>query len=102
MLPLPHSSMGTLMSKWRRLTYLSRTVPGIGHLLKPLDEALRSVLLPALTGRPPPGDQERTLFALPARLGVGIPSTNATFTRSVPHHLLLLLKTMNMAMTLQL
>ena len=77
----PHAAFAALthglMNKW---TYLSRTVPGIGLLLRPLDEALHSVLLPALTGRPPPGDQERTLFSLPARLGglgVGIPSTNA-------------------------
>ena len=77
----PHAAFAALThgltSKW---TYLSRTVPGIGPLLGPLDEALHSVLLPALLGRPPPSDQERTLFALPARLGglgVGIPSTNA-------------------------
>ena len=49
-------------------------------LLRPLDDVLRSVLLPALTGRPPPSDLECTLFTLPARLsglGIGIPSRNA-------------------------
>ena len=38
-------------------------------------------LIPALTGRPPPGYLERTLFALPARLGglgLHIPSRNAS------------------------
>ncbi len=62
------------MSKW---TYLSRTIPDISPLMIPLDDALRSALLPALTGRPPPSDLECTLFAQPARrggLGIGIPS----------------------------
>ena len=77
----PHAAFSALthglMSKW---TYLSRTIPDIGPLLKPLDDTLRSTLLPALTGRPPPSDLECTLFALPARLGgigIGIPSRNA-------------------------
>ena len=106
----PHATFAALthgiISKW---TYLSRTVPGIGPLLKPLYEALHTVLLPALTGRPPPGEQERALFALPARLdglGVGIPST-MPLTSFVLHHLSHLpsaiassLKTLNIAMTL--
>ena len=74
----PHDAFSALThgltSKW---IYLSRTTPDIGPLLKPLDDALRSDLLPALTGRPPPSDMEYALFALPARLGglgIGIPS----------------------------
>ena len=54
--------------------------PNIGHLLSPLDEMLRSDLLRALTGRPPPSDLECVLFALPARLGglgIRIPSETA-------------------------
>ena len=77
----PHAAFSALthglMSKW---TYLSRTIPDISPLLRPLDDALRSDLLPALTGRPPSGDLECTMFALPARLGglgIGIPSRNA-------------------------
>ena len=65
------------MSKW---TYICCTIPDIGHKLKVLDEIIGSVLNPALTGRPPPGDLERTLPALPARLGglgLHIPSRNA-------------------------
>ena len=45
-----------------------------------LDDALRTELLPALTSRAPPNDQEFALFALPARhggLGVRLPSKNA-------------------------
>ena len=78
----PHAAFSALthglMSKW---TYLSRTIPDIGPLLILLDDALRSVLLPALTGRPPPSDLECAIFALLARLGglgIGIPSRNAT------------------------
>ena len=86
-----------LMGKW---TYLSRTIPGIDPLLRPLDDALRSTLLPALTGRPPPSDLECSLFALPARLGglgIGIPSRSPThefhspllFTSTLCDHILL-------------
>ena len=68
----PHAAFSALthglMNKW---TYLSRTIPGNGPLLTPLDYALFSVLLPALTGRPPPSELERKLYALPARLGGG-------------------------------
>ena len=78
----PHAANSSLthgmMAKW---TYLSRTIPGIGPLLRPLDDAMWSTLLPALTGKPPPNALERSLFALPARLGglgIGIPSKRAT------------------------
>ena len=77
----PHAAFSALThgltSRW---TYLSRTIPDIGPQLRPLDDALHSVLLPAMTGRPPPSDLECTLFALPARLGglgIGIPSRSA-------------------------
>ena len=66
------------MSKW---TYLSLTIPDIGPQLRPLDDAQRSVLFPALTRRPPPSDLECKLFALPTRLGglgLSIPSRSAT------------------------
>ncbi len=36
-----------LLSKW---TYLSRVVPNMSHLLVPLDETLRTKLIPAITG----------------------------------------------------
>ena len=77
----PHAAYSALthglMSKW---TYLSRTTPDIGPLLRPIDDAIRSDLIPALTGRPPPSDLQCTLFALPARLGglgISIPSRAA-------------------------
>ena len=55
-----------MTSKW---TYLSRTMPNIRPSLLPLDTIIRTKLIPALTGRPPPNDMERDLLALPARLG---------------------------------
>ena len=74
----PHAAYSALThglsSKW---TYLCRTIPNIGDLLTPLDHILRTELIPALTGRPPPSDLECALFALPARmggLGILIPS----------------------------
>lgn len=66
----PHAAYGALThgltSKW---TYLCRTTPNIATLLAPLDEVIESKLLPNLTGRDPPCEQERSLLALPARLG---------------------------------
>ena len=57
----PHAAFSALThgltSRW---TYLSRTIPDIGPLLRPLDDTLHSVLLPALMGRPPPSDLECT------------------------------------------
>ena len=77
----PHAAFSALthglLSKW---TYLSRVVPDISHLLVPLDNVLRTNLIPAITGRPPPNDLEYDLFGLPARhggLGIRIPSKNA-------------------------
>ena len=77
----PHASYSALthglMSKWN---YICRVIPDIGHLLQPLDDAIRMKLIPAITGRPPPNDLEVSLFALPARLGglgISIPSHRA-------------------------
>ena len=55
-----------MTSKW---TYLTRTMSGIGPNLLPLETIIKTKLIPALTGRPPPNQTERDLFALPARLG---------------------------------
>ena len=77
----PHAAFAALThglsSKW---TYLCRTMPGISRQLRLVDQSLQSELIPALTGRPPPSELDRKLFALPARLGglgIGIPSKNS-------------------------
>ena len=66
----PHAAYAAathgLAGKWN---YLARTIPNIEALLLPLEEVIRNKLIPALTGRSPPNDDERDLLALPARLG---------------------------------
>ena len=77
----PHAAYSALTrglsSKW---THLSRVQPSISDLLIPLDNTLRTQLIPALTCRPPPSDQECILYDLPARhggLGIRLPSRHA-------------------------
>ena len=76
----PHAAYAAfshgLMNKW---IYASRSMRGIGQLLQPLENAIRTKLLPALSGRPPPNEVERELLGLPARLG-GIAVSNPSNT----------------------
>ena len=55
-----------LQSRW---VYLSRVALEIADLLQPVENVLRQKFIPALTGHTQPGDVERELFSLPARLG---------------------------------
>ena len=55
-----------LLGSW---TYLLRTVPDVGPLLQPLEEAIHQIFLPALTGRAPCCPMERELLSLPTCLG---------------------------------
>ena len=55
-----------LSGKW---THLAQIVPGIGDLLKPLEEVIRHWFIPALIGRSAISDVERELLSLPTRLG---------------------------------
>ena len=67
-----------LTSRW---TYLARTTPNITNLIKPLEETIRKVFLPNLTGQNAFSGTERKLLALPAHLGgLGIfdPSKKST------------------------
>ncbi len=85
----PHAAYAAathgLAGKWN---YLSRTVPDISAFLQPLEDDIRTKLIPALTGRPPPNDCERKLLAQPVRLGglgLGNPSERSSdeFTASL-------------------
>ena len=59
-------------SKW---IFLMRTIPDIGALFQPLEDAIRQFFLPAITGRQAMSETERELLALPPRLGgLGIPN----------------------------
>ena len=53
-------------SKWK---YLCRTVPHCGPLLQPIEDKLHQRLIPAITGRPPCSQAERSLLALPIKMG---------------------------------
>ena len=53
-------------SKWK---YLCRTVPHRGPLLQPIEDKLHQRLIPAITGRPPCSQAERSLLALPIKMG---------------------------------
>jgi len=55
-----------LSSRW---LYVSRTVPSESDNFQPLENVIRQVFIPALTGCSPPSDELRNLFALPARWG---------------------------------
>ena len=54
-----------LSHKW---TFLQRTIPEVSSLFQPLEEAIRSNLVPALLGKSV-SDLERDIIALPTRLG---------------------------------
>lgn len=72
----PHAAYTALTFGIRhRWNYLMRTVPGIGHLLEPLEQTIKRELLPALAGGRNPTDVERSIFELPPRKGgLGIPN----------------------------
>jgi len=80
----PHAAYAAfthgLSSRW---TYIARTIPDTGNLLRPLEEAIRHYFLPSLTGRSAFSNAERDLMALPVRLGgLGIANT----TQQAAHH----------------
>ena len=72
----PHASYSALThglsSKWN---YLSRTTPNIQSSLQPLEDSIKTKLLPKLVGRDAHNDLERCLFSLPACAG-GLNITN--------------------------
>ena len=80
----PHAAYAAfthgLSSRW---TYIARTIPDVGDLLRPREEAIRHHFLPSLTGRSAFSDAERDLMALPICLGgLGI----ANPTKQAAHH----------------
>ena len=66
----PHAAFAAYIhgqaSKW---SYISRTIPGIGHLLEPLEQVIQEKFIPAITGRPACSKTECSLLALPAKMG---------------------------------
>ena len=66
----PHAAFSAfsrgVVSKW---LFIAWTVPDVGHLDQPLEDCVRHHFIPSVTGHSSPGDLERDLFSLPARLG---------------------------------
>ena len=73
----PHAAFTHGMT--RKWTYFTGTMPGIGPYLLPLEEIIRTKLIPALTCRPPPNDTEHDLLALPACLANPTQATDTEF-----------------------
>ena len=65
-LPLLQPMLHSPTSHW---TYISRTIPHIQDLLRPLETAIHQHFIPALTGREACSAAESDLLALPVRLG---------------------------------
>ena len=67
----PHTSYAAFTHGLSNLLLfvVCRSTLNICHLLEPMEEVIRTFLLPAMTGHPPPNNLERHLFALPTRLG---------------------------------
>ena len=78
----PHAAYSAftkgLASRW---VYVSRTVLDIYTFMQPLEDVIRCVLIPALTGHAPPNDFVCDLFALPPRWG-GIGLCNPIYRAS--------------------
>ena len=74
----PHAAYSAFTHGFsHKFSYLCRTTPDIAPHLVPLEDFLRTTFIPALTGRAPPDDTVRDLFALPTRLG-GLAIVNPT------------------------
>ena len=75
-----------VMNGWH---HVFRTCPEIATSLLPLENALRIVLLPAITGQDAPNNTLRELFALPCRLGgLNIPDPTSASTLQFSNSLL--------------
>ena len=72
-----------------RWQYLQRTVPNIAEYFRPLEDAIRHLLIPALIGREV-SDTERRIFALPYRYG-GLAIRNSITTADEEFQALLLI-----------
>ena len=67
-----------LKHKW---SFVARTIRHAASLMQPLEDAIHQDLIPALTGRPAPGQKLREVLALPCRqggLGIIAPTTLGT------------------------
>ena len=66
---LPAAYAAFVQGYKHKFTYCMRTIPDIGHLLKPVEEVIANVFLPTLFGQEI-SQIDRQILALPTRLGV--------------------------------
>ena len=72
----PQSAYAAFVFGFRRkLTYFMRTIPDLNNLLVPIEESIRFIFIPALTGGHHCSYLERELLSLPVRFG-GLGITN--------------------------
>ena len=64
-----HYGNTTAVGLQHRYTYIMRTISNIENLMIPLENTIRSILLPALLNGYSCSDMERNLFSLPAKFG---------------------------------
>ena len=66
----PHAAYSAffpgLIGKW---IYLARIIPHSSELFIPLENAIRTIFIPSLTGQSPFNDTDPNMLALPTRLG---------------------------------
>jgi hypothetical protein len=85
----PHAAYAAfthgLSSRWNYLLRVTDwKILSPSDLLQPLEMAIQSQFIPALTGQPPPGRLVREMLALPARLG-GMGLVNPVTTAEEQH-----------------
>ena len=81
----PHAAYAAYAHEFvHKVSYLCRTVPNIEHSLQPLEDCIRSQLIPTLTGQSSPCDSVCDLLGLPASLG-GLGLANPTKISSKQH-----------------
>ena len=74
----PHAAYAAFTHGFvHKFSFLCRSIPDVTALLKPLEECISTIFIPALIGRPPLNEDTRALLALPARLG-GLGISNLT------------------------
>ena len=70
--------------------FVSLTVPFDSVIFQPLEDVIRQLFIPTSSGCPPPCDNLRQLFALPARrggLGIFIPTITSNNELAASHHI---------------
>ena len=60
-------------------------MPGVAPLLQPVEDVIRTELIPAMLGCGAPGDPDRAMLAIPARLG-GLSLTNPVYLTDCYDH----------------